>query len=110
MILQPIVENAILHGIDGLEGGAVRVEAARTPEGMLRITVADNGRGLPPEMIGRFRTLERGRDSLGLYNVDTILLKYYGEGCGLTLENGAGGAGAVVTAVLPIRREEGASC
>ena len=110
MILQPIVENAILHGIDGLEGGAVRVEAARTPEGMLCITVADNGRGLPPEMIGRFRMLERGRDSLGLYNVDTILLKYYGEGCGLTLENGAGGAGAVVTAVLPIRREEGASC
>ena len=106
MILQPIVENAILHGIDGLENGAVRVRAERTPEGLLRIAVADNGRGLPPEMVGRFRALERRQDSLGLYNVDTILLKYYGEGCGLTLENAAEGTGAVVTAVLPIRREE----
>lgn len=110
MILQPIVENAILHGIDGMEGGAVEVEAARTPEGMLRITVADNGRGLPSGMLGRFREAERGQAGLGLYNVDTILSKYYGEDFGLTLDNGAQGRGAVVTAILPIRREEEKIC
>ena len=110
MILQPIVENAILHGIDGVEDGAVRVDVEEAGEGMLRVTVADNGRGLPPEMTGPFRENGRAGGRLGLYNVDTILLKYYGEGCGLTLKKGAGGRGAVVTATLPVRREEESSC
>lgn len=109
MILQPIVENAILHGIDGLEGGAVGVDV-REAGGMLHITVTDNGRGLPPELLGSFRRQGRGTGRLGLYNVDTILRKYYGEGCGLTLEDGADGRGAAVTAVLPVRRKGGGSC
>ena len=107
---QPIVENAILHGVDGVEDGAVRVEVSQTRDGLLRVAVSDNGKGFPPEMLGRFREISRPGGHLGLYNVDTILLKYYGEGCGLTLENGEGGAGAAVTAVLPVRREEGAEC
>ena len=110
MILQPLVENAILHGVDGVEDGAVRVEVSQTRDGLLRVAVSDNGKGFPPEMLGRFREISRPGGHLGLYNVDTILLKYYGEGCGLTLENGEGGAGAAVTAVLPVRREEEAEC
>lgn len=110
MILQPLVENAVLHGVDGMENGAVEVRAALTAEGRLRVAVTDNGKGFPPEMLGRFRDIPRPGGHLGLYNVDTILLKYYGEGCGLTLENGTGGTGAVVAAILPVRREEGAEC
>lgn len=112
MILQPIVENAILHGIDGMENGAVAVNIAEGADGMLRITVSDNGHGLPSRLIGPFRQAGRDRGSgrLGLYNVDTILLKYYGEGCGLILKNNSEGRGAAVTAVLPVRREEGAIC
>lgn len=109
MILQPIVENAILHGVDGLEDGAVAV-AVSEEGGLLSITVADNGKGFPPDMAGPFRQRlgaeNRAQGHLGLYNVDTILLKYYGEGCGLTLDNGPEGRGAVVTAALPIRRRE----
>ena len=112
MILQPIVENAILHGIDGVEDGAVAVDAAEGPDGMLRITVSDNGHGLPDRLTGPFRQTDRdrGESRLGLYNVDTILLKYYGEDCGLILKNNTDGKGAAVTAVLPIRREEGPPC
>ena len=112
MILQPIVENAILHGIDGVENGAVAVDIAEESNGMLCITVSDNGHGLPSRLIGPFRQAGRDRGSgrLGLYNVDTILLKYYGEGCGLILKNRAEGSGAVVTAVLPVRREEEPPC
>ena len=112
MILQPIVENAILHGVDGVENGAVAVGAAEGPDGMLHITVSDNGHGLPSRLIGPFRQAgtDRGSGRLGLYNVDTILLKYYGEGCGLILNNNAEGRGAAVTAVLPVRREEGTIC
>ena len=112
MILQPIVENAILHGIDGVEDGTVAVDIAEGPDGMLHITVSDNGHGLPPRLIGPFRQTgpDRAGGRLGLYNVGTILLKYYGEGCGLILKSNAQGRGAVVTAVLPVRREEGPPC
>lgn len=112
MILQPLVENAILHGLDGVEDGEIHVKAEKTRGGMLRITVADNGLGLSEDMIGAYRRRdrERSRGHLGLYNVDTILTKYYGEGSGLYLDNGPGGRGAVVTAVLPIKREGEAQC
>ena len=110
MILQPIVENAILHGVDGVEHGTVEVDAAEIHSGMLRLTVTDNGGGFPPDMVGSFRQIGRRQGHLGLYNVDTILLKYYGEDYGLALQNRAQGRGAVVTATLPIRRKEGAEC
>ena len=80
--------------------------------GKLQIQVLDNGRGLPEELLGPYarRDRELSRGHLGLYNVDTILIKYYGEGFGLYLENRTDGPGAVVTATLPIRREEKAQC
>jgi len=62
------------------------------------------------EMIREAINRELSRGHLGLYNVDTILIKYYGEGFGLYLENRTDGPGAVVTATLPIRREEKAQC
>ena len=46
MILQPIVENAMLHGLEGVEHGAISVRA-ETCRGVLSISVTDNGRGLP---------------------------------------------------------------
>ena len=111
MILQPLVENAILHGLDGLDRGSIRV-TAREEAGVLRIIVEDDGRGLPETMLGAYagrdRALSQGH--LGLYNVDTILLKYYGAGYGLYLDNRPDGTGAVVTATLPIRREEETPC
>ena len=105
MILQPLAENAILHGLESVENGAVAV-TAETDGKTLRIRVADNGRGFPSDMTGAYREHEAlASGHLGLYNVDMILRKYYGEGSGLYLENLAAG-GAAVTAVLPLRREE----
>ena len=106
MILQPLVENAILHGLEGAENGEVEVSVRQEGE-MLRITVRDNGTGLPESMAaGRYQSRGGAGKHLGLYNVDTILRKYYGDGCGLFLGNRPEG-GAAVTAVLPVRREEG---
>ena len=111
MILQPIAENAILHGLDGVEQGAILVQA-RAEEERLFISVQDNGRGLPPELEGPYvrRDRELSRGHLGLYNVDTILRKHYGGGYGLYLCNVSGGSGACITAVLPLRWEEELIC
>ena len=111
MILQPIVENAILHGLNGVPGSVIRVRAAQDGT-LLRITVTDNGRGFPQEMLGhpyrRDKDLAKGH--LGLYNVDMILRRNFGEEYGLFLEPGDGGLGASVTAALPIRYEEETEC
>ena len=111
-VLQPLVENAILHGLEGVEQGHIRVTAREEPEGVLHIEVADNGRGLPREMLGAYASRDRelSRGHLGLYNVDTILLKYYGAGFGLYLDDRPKGPGAVVTAAIPLHREEEEGC
>ena len=108
MILQPIVENAILHGLNGVSGSVIRVTAREEGGNLLRITVTDNGRGFPEGMLGRPYSRDKGlaKGHLGLYNVDMILRRNFGEGYGLILEPGDGGVGASVTAVLPIRYEE----
>ena len=111
MILQPIVENAILHGLEGVENSAVWVEVTQEGEG-LAISVTDNGHGLPPGMAGHPYRREPGPEGkhLGLYNVDTILKKHYGDRYGLFLDSGPGGIGARVTARLPLEREEQPEC
>ncbi|MDO5546109.1 MAG: sensor histidine kinase [Eubacteriales bacterium] len=111
MILQPIVENAILHGLEGVPDSVIRVDAAQDGEDLL-ITVTDNGHGLPPEMIGH--PYKRGSaptgHHLGLYNVDTILKKHYGEAYGLYLDDNPAGSGARVRARLPLQRKEEEEC
>ena len=107
MILQPLVENAIIHGLSDTEDSAITV-TIRTVGNMLKIKVTDNGCGLPKELAGKPYTrppASEGRH-LGLYNVNTILSKHYGEGCGLYLEHGPGGIGTTVTATVPINNEE----
>lgn len=89
LIVQPIVENAVLHGIEPrLTGGTVRVRA--TIEGSdLVVEVADDGVGMDQ---GRLHEvlLERVTpqdDSTGIRNVAQRLRLYYGEGYGLTMES-----------------------
>ncbi|MGM9660133.1 MAG: sensor histidine kinase [Faecousia sp.] len=111
MILQPIVENAILHGLEGVSDSVIQVIAEQ--EGStLSITVTDNGHGLPPEMIGhpyRRESAPQGHH-LGLYNVDTILKKHYGATYGLYLDNNPEGSGARIQARLPLCRKEETEC
>lgn len=111
MILQPLVENAILHGLKEDGGNRIRVDISRQ-EDMLHIRVTDNGRGLPEELVGKPYSpyFFSGGNHLGLYNVHTILTKYYGQSCGLYLDRGDDGVGASIRFTLPARTKEGSLC
>ena len=94
--LQPIVENAIRHGIGRRSAaGRLQISAAQV-NGHLEIQVRDDGPGLPP-----------GGESpgIGLMNTRARLRQLYGDAAKLTLENGAQG-GAVATLILPYERLE----
>ena len=106
MMLQPLAENAILHGLSGVQDGRLTVRAQALDGEVLEIRVCDNGAGLPPELLGEYRPPEKQTGHLGLFNVDTILRKHYGERFGLRLENRTDGTGACIIAILPMRRRE----
>lgn len=98
LILQPIVENAIRHGIAPRSTpGEINIQA-KQENGLLRIEVRDNGPGLP---------VNRSDESLftkglGLANTQTRLLRLYGTAHRFELMNDPGG-GLVVTLEIPTK-------
>jgi len=97
-ILQPLVENAIRHGINPRkEGGVVRVSALRQ-EARLLIRITDNGLGLKEE---EDVLLKKG---FGLKNTRERLQKLYGHGILFELKN-RGGGGAELTLGIPFHTQ-----
>jgi len=106
LILQPIVENAVIHGIGAkTAGGAVSVTIAKA-NGLVSFEVTDDGAGIDAE---RLATLLSGPEepegteaveSIGLKNVDGRLRALYGEAFGLAIES-TGGVGTTVRFRIP---------
>ena len=107
LMLQPLVENAIIHGFEDGSHGYIRL-SARQRGGELELTVEDDGCGMSRESMERFlarREPESGRH-YGLYNVDAILRLHYGPDSGLRFLPPEGGKGTCIRVCLPIRRRE----
>ncbi len=98
LTLQPIVENAVKHGIcKKPEGGTVWIHTERTPQG-IRIVVSDDGAGFD-----RNRQADDGKVHIGLKNVQKRLK----EMCGGTLEiTSAVGEGTTVVITLPQKGQD----
>jgi two-component system LytT family sensor kinase len=98
--VQPLVENAVRHGLEpGVGGGEIRI-ASRDDGTHTEITVEDDGVGMDPE--GLRATLTAGDDGVhvGLRNVDTRLRQLYGADGGLVVETNTG-AGTLVRMRVP---------
>jgi signal transduction histidine kinase len=96
--LQPIVENAIRHGIErSASAGRLTITAARV-DGMVEIVVADDGPGFPAAA----GSVAGGARGIGLANTRERLRQLYGDRATLMTSNRPGG-GAMVTMRLPFR-------
>ncbi|MDG0791523.1 sensor histidine kinase [Cohnella ginsengisoli] len=111
IILQPIVENAILHGImeTDSETGTIRI-SARVESGTLVIEIEDDGVGMTAEkMKSLFVGPVTGKaGGYGLRNIEERIRLSYGAAYGIYFRSEPG-AGTVVTLRLPDAREQGAS-
>ena len=105
--LQPIIENAIYHGINGLVDEGEIVITLRADGSDVVFTVADNGVGMEEEQIQAILRKERSdHTGIGIKNVNDRLKIYFGEGYGITIRSEPD-EGAVVTIRMPQVREEG---
>jgi len=100
LCLQPLVENAVKHGLSHKSGvGHVSIVAENAGTEAL-ICVEDDGVGIEPEHARRALLGTGDGDSLGLSNVDARLRQVYGDEYGLVVETGPG-LGTKVTLRIP---------
>jgi len=86
LTIQPLVENAIKHGLRKKHGGGyVAVTIKKTKTDMYLVSVEDNGVGINDDAKQAMLNLPKGSDSIGLYNINQRLISLYGSG--LTIEN-----------------------
>ncbi|HEX2925507.1 MAG TPA: sensor histidine kinase, partial [Ruminiclostridium sp.] len=104
-IIQPIIENAVVHGLKSVEeGGDISLNAEKE-SGILRISIEDNGCGMEEEQMQHVvDSLNEAEDSfgqhIGLKNVHQRIKLYYGENYGMTI-NSTFGKGTRVEITLP---------
>jgi sensor histidine kinase YesM len=105
LILQPLVENAVRHGIAArIEPGTVEISASRGPDDrVLQLEIRNDGRG--PNQNNDQDNEVRARKGVGLTNIRSRLEQLYGAEHRFMFENQAGG-GVLVRISLPFRRAE----
>lgn len=99
LLLQPLVENAIIHGVDQRPegGGTVRITATQKKDTIV-FTVEDNGVGIDPQILPNLLTQDS--DGYGIKNVHERVQLYYGKEYGLQLESKQN-VGTRVTLTIP---------
>lgn len=99
-ILQPIVENAIEHGVESLREGKGLIKVTGTLIGQdIQFTVEDNGQGISQEVIGQL--LYKEAKGYGLKNVHERIVLAYGAGYGVEIEEGRT-SGTVIRLKFPV--------
>ena len=111
LVVQPIVENAIYHSMDFMDGDGLIEIRAGTQDGLLTITVSDNGLGMPPEVVEGLLSQEprpeasrresgRKGSGIGLRNVQERIRLYFGPDYGVSIQSEPD-EGTVVTLQMP---------
>ena len=104
LIIQPIVENSIYHGIKYLqEEGLITIKARDIGNGRIAITIRDNGVGMKKEVLDSILSEDNPHsqgNGIGLRNIDERIRLTYGSSFGLTIESEPD-EGTAVTITIP---------
>lgn len=116
LLIQPLVENALYHGIKFKRGGGhIRVSGEKDGDHMV-FSVSDTGKGMSPERLEQVKKCMRenrpiadsgqisGSSGFGMGNVDQRIRLYYNQSKGLEIESGE--SGTTVRLRVPIKRKE----
>ena len=106
MLLQPLIENSIKHGLSKLEQGGVIKITADVEQDNLVLTVVDNGPGIPESMTDDSQLDFSG---VGLSNIRNRLKEMYGEDRRLTFSNERP-CGCKATVIIPYETKKTAAC
>ncbi|WP_179232961.1 cache domain-containing sensor histidine kinase [Paenibacillus rigui] len=111
LTLQPLIENAVNHGLRKMKSGGCITIRASEAEGLLTLSVHDNGEGLPEQTAARLResfdssnalhTRADISNGIGLINIRQRIQLYYGKEYGLHLHSKPG-EGTTVSLSLPL--------
>ena len=110
LMLQPLVENAIYHGMEFMDGDGMIMVKAWREEDELYLSVADNGLGMTEDKVEMILTGKstsgNGRGSgIGVKNVNERIKLYFGEAYGLTIDSEPD-EGTTVIIHLPAKDEK----
>jgi two-component system sensor histidine kinase YesM len=107
LLLQPIVENAILHGLENTEAnGVILIDVTTREDEFLIITISDNGQGMSDEELKEIKdNLElpkkSSHSSIGLHNINQRIKLFYGNAYGMEIKSKSN-EGTTVTLTLPL--------
>ncbi|WP_340007529.1 sensor histidine kinase [Paenibacillus sp. FSL K6-0276] len=106
LILQPIVENSIIHGISNQKNGGDIFIFGRKHEDCILIEILDNGVGISDEALTQFNMCldsasRQGLNSIGLQNINDRLQMIYGEEYGVSISRVEEGSGTRVELCIP---------
>lgn len=100
LLLQPLIENSIYHGIKGITyPGVINIKVFQQQE-FLMIVVSDNGRGFDEQDIQKFKG---DKHHFGIWSIDQRIQLYFGKNYGLVIDHGTP-LGCTVTISLPLRK------
>ena len=111
LLVQPFVENAILHGFEGMEEDGFLSILFYEDEGRIVISIWDNGKGICPDELDRLRQIAdnpMGQDSsrIGILNSCRRMYGYYGDRWKLDIESNVGSGTRIKIQVPYINCEE----
>jgi len=113
MLLQPVIENSIVHGFKEMTAGCVISVTAQLLDGGVTFTIKDNGRGMSTEELAALYDqlsvspeAARGYENIALMNIKNRLHYYFGDAGRLSVVSDSGG-GAEVSITMPLVTETG---